>query len=134
MRKIFITAIVSLLFLACAKENQESHKMELDQNFVHVVYFWLNNPDNEADREAFLTSLNKFMDNSEYAKTKFIGEPAKTPREVVDNSWTYSLILSFPSKEAQDLYQKEPAHLKFIEESEALWERVQVYDNVYYKK
>ncbi|MAO38476.1 MAG: stress responsive protein, partial [Zunongwangia sp.] len=44
-----------------------------------MVYFWLNNPDNEQDRADFLKSLNKFMENSLYAKTKFIGEPAGTP-------------------------------------------------------
>jgi hypothetical protein len=38
--------------------------------------------------------------------------------------------LTFPSKEIQDLYQKEPAHLKFVEESQNLWERVVVYDSV----
>ena len=103
---------------------------EFDKNFTHVVYFWLNNPDNVQDRADFLKSLNKFMENSLYAKTKFIGEPAGTPREVVDGSFTYSLILSFPSKEIQDKYQKEKAHLKFIEESEHLWKRVQVYDSV----
>ena len=103
---------------------------EFDKNFTHVVYFWLNNPDSEQDRADFLKSLNKFLENSLYAKTKFIGEPAGTPREVVDGSFTYSLILSFPSKEIQDKYQKEKAHLKFIEESEHLWKRVQVYDSV----
>ncbi|MAZ27395.1 MAG: stress responsive protein [Cytophagaceae bacterium] len=134
MRRFIMTFGLMFLFLACAKENQQSTAMELDKNFVHVVYFWLNNPESQEDRKEFLASLNKFMDASEYAATKFIGEPAKTPREVVDNTFTYSLILSFPSAEIQDLYQKEPAHLKFIEESEHLWERVQVYDNIYYKQ
>jgi len=95
-----------------------------------VVYFYLNNPDNPEDRLAFENSLKKFLDNSLYAKTKFIGIPAQTLREVVDNSFTYSLILSFPSKEIQDKYQEEPAHLVFIEESSHLWGKVQVYDSV----
>ena len=47
-----------------------------------------------------------------------------------DGSFTYSLILSFPSKEIQDKYQAEPVHVKFVEESQHLWERVVVYDSV----
>ncbi len=60
---------------------------------------------------------------------KHIGKPAKTNREVIDNTYTYSLVLSFKNKEMQDKYQTEPGHLKFIQESEALWEKVLVYDS-----
>jgi hypothetical protein len=104
--------------------------VDFDKNFTHVVYFYLNNPENPEDRSAFENSLKKFLDNSLYAKTKFIGIPAGTPREVADNSFTYSLIQTFPSKEIQNKYQEEPAHLVFIEESSHLWKKVQVYDSV----
>jgi hypothetical protein len=103
---------------------------KFDKNFTHVVYFWLNNPDIKQDRSDFETSLKKFLKNSKFAHTKFIGTPANTPREVVDNSYTYSLILSFPSKEAQEKYQKEQVHLDFINEASHLWKKVQVYDSV----
>nr|WP_111308634.1 Dabb family protein [Confluentibacter sediminis] len=108
----------------------QEQKTAFDHNFAHVVYFWLKNPNSAEDNKAFLTSLKKFMSKSEYAKTKFIGEPAGTSRDVVDGSFTYSLILTFPSKDIQDKYQQEPAHLKFVEESQHLWERVVVYDSV----
>lgn len=108
----------------------QEDELKFDKNFSHVVYFWLNNPKNEQDRKDFETSLKKFLNNSLYAKTKFIGVPANTPREVVDNSYTYSLILTFPSKEIQDKYQNEAAHLTFIKEASHLWEKVQVYDSI----
>ena len=108
----------------------QDQPVDFDKNFTHVVYFYLNNPDNPEDRSAFENSLKKFLDTSLYAKTKFIGIPAETPRNVVDNSYTYSLILTFPSKEIQGKYQDEPAHLIFIEESSHLWKKVQVYDSV----
>ncbi|WP_373056737.1 Dabb family protein [Zunongwangia sp. H14] len=130
MRSIKKTLIIIGIFLGTQLSFGQQEKVEFDKHFTHVVYFWLNNPDSPEDREAFQTSLQKFMDNSKYAQTKFIGIPAETPREVVDNSYTYSLILTFPSKEIQDKYQKEAAHLTFIEESEDLWEKVQVYDSV----
>ena len=102
----------------------------MNHNFVHVVYFWFKNPTSETDRQLFETSLKKFMDASQFAQTKFIGKPAETPREVVDSSFTYSLICSFNSKEDQDKYQTEPPHLVFVEACKHLWEKVVVYDSL----
>lgn len=130
MRSSLIIGLTLTLIMSNSCKDQNSETPEFDTNFAHVVYFWLKNPDNAEDRKAFETSLKKFLATSEYAKTKFIGVPAETPRDVVDNSWTYSIILTFPSKEIQNNYQSEPVHLKFIEESSNLWEKVQVYDSV----
>lgn len=102
---------------------------EFDSNFAHTVYFWLENPDNAEDRKAFETSLQKFLDNSAYAKTKFIGKPPRASRDVVDGSFTYSLIVTFESAEAQKNYQDEVPHKLFIEESSKLWTKVIVYDS-----
>jgi len=127
----FLKPMIIISVLTGTKDiPSQDQKVNFEKNLTHVVYFWLSNPDKTEDRKAFETSLRKFMDNSQYAQTKFIGIPAETPRDVVDNSYTYSLILSFPSKEIQEKYQKEPAHLLFVEESSQLWERVQVYDSV----
>lgn len=102
---------------------------EFDSNFVHTVYFWLANPDNKEDCKAFETSLGKFLDNSAYAKTKFIGKPPRASRDVVDGSFTYSLIVTFESAEAQQNYQDEAPHKLFIEEASNLWTKVIVYDS-----
>jgi len=103
---------------------------EMEANLVHVVFFWLKNPDNTADRDKFETSLNNFIDNSKFILSKHIGTPADTDRPVIDNTWTYSLVLGFKNKEEQAKYQDEEVHKKFIEESEELWEKVLVYDSV----
>lgn len=115
-----------MAILSCGDKTEACK--EFDSSFVHVVYFWLNNPNSSEDRTAFENSLQKFLDNSEFAKTNFIGTPPLSTREVVDDSFTYCLIVTFESAEAQDKYQEEPAHLQFIEESSPLWERVVVYD------
>lgn len=127
IRNLLLTLIIIISSQSLTAQEMDK---ELDTRFTHVVYFWLNNPDEKEERAAFEQSLKKFLSESKYAKTKFIGVPAGTPRGVVDGSFTYSLILSFSSKEEQDLYQKEDAHLKFIEESEHLWKKVVVYDSV----
>ena len=120
MKSKLIYFLAGFLLLTFSCKQQDATKMEFDPNFAHVVYFWLNNPDSKEDREAFEKSLKKFLNSSEYAGTRFIATPANTPRDVVDNSWTYSIILTFPSKEIQDEYQNEPVHLQFIEEASHL--------------
>jgi hypothetical protein len=101
-----------------------------DPSFAHGGYFWLHNPDSQADRQDFEASLSKFLSRSQYAKTKFIGTPPVASREVVDGSFTYSLIVTFESAEAQAAYQKEQPHRDFIAESEHLWKKVIVYDSI----
>lgn len=98
-------------------------------NFLHIVYFWLKNPNNESDRKSFENSLKKFINGSEFVQTKFVGIPATTNRTVIDNSYTYCLKLTFKNELEQNKYQIEPVHKKFIEESSNLWEKVLVYDS-----
>lgn len=97
--------------------------------FAHIVYFWLKNPNNKEDRNAFETSLLKFINNSTFIKTRHVGKPASTNREVIDSSYSYCLSLTFENKELQDKYQEEEGHIQFIEESSKLWEKVIVYDS-----
>ncbi len=123
---IFTFILISSLSY-CQTNNKEMKNF--DASFAHTVYFWLENPDSKEDRVSFEQSLQKFLDASKYAKTNFIGVPPKASRDVVDGSFTYSLIVTFESAEAQENYQKEEAHLKFIEESSKLWTKVIVYDS-----
>lgn len=111
-----------------AQEN--GNKQDFDPNYVHTVFFWMKEPGNEVANKKFEVSLRKFLDHSLYAKTQFIGRPPKATRSVVDDSFTYSLVLSFESAEAQENYQKEAAHVVFIEESQNLWEKVVVFDSI----
>ena len=126
----YVAASVLMLFCTLTALSQEQEEMkEFDSNFAHTVYFWLNNTDDAQDRAAFEKSLQKFLDTSAYAKTKFIGRPPRASRDVVDGSFTYSLIVTFDSAEAQQAYQDEAPHKLFIEESSGLWSKVIVYDS-----
>lgn len=119
--------ILILCAVSCKQHTPTSEA--LPGAFAHTVYFWLQQPDSAEDRLAFETSLRKFIDQSPYITTQHIGVPAATDREVIDNTYTYSLLLTFKDKAAQDRYQEEPAHKQFITESSHLWSKVLVYDS-----
>ena len=127
MKKVlFGLTLILTLNTACSTKNDTMKNF--DPNFAHVVYFWFNNPDDQEGKKRFEASLNKFLKNSKFAKTNFIGTPPKAVRDVVDDSFTYNLIVTFESAEAQESYQSEEAHLTFIEECKDLWAKVIVYD------
>jgi hypothetical protein len=99
-------------------------------NFRHVVYFWLNNPDNQSERKQFLHNLKDFISRMDNILEAHIGIPAGTKRDVVDNSYQFCLDLGFESKEEHDIYQAHPLHKEFIDKSARFWTRVLVYDSI----
>ena len=97
--------------------------------YIHMVYFWLRDDVSEAQRSNFhqgvadLTKCKTILD-------AFIGPPAMTPRDVVDNSYDYALLVFFKNKSDHDAYQNDPDHHKFIQDHKDIWARVQVYDHL----
>lgn len=95
--------------------------------FVHHVFFWLKEPKNSDTRKQFEQGLNKLITVPQI-QSSHIGTPVESAREVVDDSFTYSYMAFFKSKEDQEIYQTHPIHLQFIEDCQHLWEKVIVYD------
>lgn len=102
-------------------------KSKIPGAFVHVVLFWLK-PTTHI--EAFKADAVKLMEDIDEVVTYHVGEPAGTPRSVVDNSYSVCLIATFNSKEAQDAYQVHPIHKAYVENNNHLWDKVQIYDSL----
>jgi hypothetical protein len=62
-----------------------------------------------------------------------MGIPANTNHDIIDNSYSVSLLLLFKSKEGHDNYQTDAIYLKFIEECSHLWKKVVIYDTVNFR-
>jgi hypothetical protein len=101
----------------------------LGKNFVHHVYFWLKAPVTPQVRAKFEKGLKELV-TIETIVDYHLGIPAGTSRDVIDASYTYSLLVIFKNKADQDLYQPHPKHQKFIADCQDLWEKVVVYDSV----
>lgn len=98
-------------------------------NFVHHVFFWLKDAESEEAQQKLLKGL-KELSKIDVIQKAHIGRPANTDRDVIDSSYQYSLLLFFKNDEDQEIYQKHPDHLAFIDEYGDLWSKVQVYDSV----
>jgi len=97
--------------------------------FVHHVYFWLKNPGNEADKAKLIEGLEGLTKIKEI-KMAHIGVPASTNRSVIERGYAVSWLLFFDNLETEEVYQKHPVHLKFVENYSHLWEKVIVYDSI----
>ncbi len=102
---------------------------KLGKQFIHHVFFWLKKPVTQEGRTRFENGL-KALVKVETILDYHLGVPAGTSREVIDGTYTYSLLVTFKNRADQDIYQTHPIHLKFIADCQDLWERVVVYDSV----
>lgn len=137
MRNLIYLALFTTSLLSCSTVTNEEEidtKNEVvskeETGFVHVVYFWLKEDLSDEDRKQFEEEGLGTLATCPTIQKVFYGPPAMTPRDVVDNSYSYAWICHFKNKEDQDAYQVEPIHLKFIEDYSSMWTKVQVYDNL----
>ena len=101
----------------------------LDSRFVHYVLFWLKEQSDTEIRSKFEKALKELV-TIETIVDYHLGIPVPSERDIVDDSFAYSLLISFRNKEGHDIYQKHPTHLKFAKDCEDIWDRVVVHDSV----
>ncbi|MGK7395420.1 MAG: Dabb family protein [Candidatus Cyclobacteriaceae bacterium M3_2C_046] len=131
LRRSFFGKFKILLGLPFLGLQTQCSTRNLEQNvFIHHVYFWLKKDLTSQQIEKFEQEGLKSLTTIETVKMSHIGVPASTNRSVIDTSYSYSLMLIFDSLADQEVYQKHPTHLKFVENFEDYWNRVVVYDSI----
>lgn len=95
--------------------------------FIHHVFFWLKEGEDHA---AFKNGLENLI-KSPQVKEAHIGVAAKSDREVVEDSFDFSLLVFFDTKEKHDIYQTtDPIHQVFIDTCHTMWSQVKVFDAI----
>jgi hypothetical protein len=103
--------------------------MQLQNIFIHHVFFWLNDPASKENLNALIEGLEK-LSHAKTIRQFHIGMPASTNRTVIENTYSVSWFLLFDNREDQDSYQVDPIHLNFVKECSHLWSKVVVYDTI----
>jgi len=122
-----LAASLATASLISASNGADARERSITNTFVHHVFFWLKEPENQEAKAQFEKGLADLVKVPQILKFH-IARPVESPREVVDDSFTYSYMAFFKNKEDQDVYQTHPIHLKFIEDCQHLWTKVIVYD------
>ena len=94
---------------------------------IHNVYFWLKEDVGDKAQLKFAEGLVALTNDSNVVSGYF-GKPADTRRDVVENSYSFGLVLVFEDKAGHDDYQKGAPHRRFLDEHMEKWERVLVFD------
>ena len=126
-RRNFMTKLASGMTAKRLVADSRVNAIPINHAFVHHVFFWLKEPLNTEARNEFEKGLQDLITVPQI-QSYHIGTPVESPRDVVDDTFTYSYMAFFNSKEDQDIYQTHPIHLKFVEDCQHLWEKVIVYD------
>lgn len=116
--------------LTAASCSSSSSKTDEKNTIVHSVYFWLNKDlsnQEVEDFKGFFDALKKIPN----IKSLEVAIPANTnPRDVVDNSFSYHLIVKFDTMDAINVYETHPIHLDAIEKFKHNWVKVEVKDSI----
>ncbi len=117
-------AAIAGIALSKAQGNRSSKTV-----LAHNVYFSLND-NSDAAKEKLVAACKKYLTGHEGTVFFAAGILAKDlERPVNDRDFDVSLHLVFDGKAAHDVYAKHERHLKFIEENQANWKKVRVFDS-----
>lgn len=95
---------------------------------AHSVYFWLKEDLTAEQRNAFRKGLES-LQGIPCAEVVYIGTPAPTTkRPVIDDTYSFGLIVVCPDIAGHDTYQTHPLHQAFVKEFSSFWNRVAIYD------
>jgi hypothetical protein len=126
-RRKFLSSVSALTLgsFPALSENQKEKKV-----LVHHVFFWLKNPGSKEDLGKLTEGVNSLKKIESLRMVK-IGLPAgTTKRDVIDDSYSLSLLTIFDDVKGHDTYQDHPIHTKFVETYSPLWNKVVVYDSM----
>lgn len=99
-------------------------------SIAHYVLFWLKESLSEKEKKDF-TQFFEELKKVPTIKSLHYGSPAKTTqRDVVDNSFSYNLLVYFDNMEDLVVYETHPIHLEAIEKYSKYWSKVVVHDSI----
>jgi len=127
-RRKFLTSVSALTLgasIPALSENKNEKRL-----LVHHVFFWLKNPSRKEDLAKLMEGVSSLKKIESLRMVK-IGLPAgTTKRDVIDDSYSLSLLTIFDDVKGHETYQDHPIHTKFVETYSPLWSKVVVYDSM----
>ena len=93
-----------------------------------MLFRSLNAGSSAAARQQLATDCRDYLAKIPTVRHLWVGIPAMTPRDVVDNSYAVGLTVVLDDSAGHDAYQAHSLHTEFIARNKSNWARVQVYD------
>lgn len=129
-RRSFIknTSAAAVIGVLIPSSNASAAKDE--KVIAHYVLFWLKENLSEQEKIGFTGFFEELRKVSTIKSLQY-GAPANTTkRDVVDNSFSYNLLVHFKNMDDLNTYETHPIHLKAIEKYSKYWDKVVVHDSI----
>lgn len=126
-----IAALAASPILAEAAHTKKQHMEQKNKQatITHYVLFWLKEGLSDKEVEDF-TGFFEELRKVPNVKSLHYGPAAKSKqRDVVDNSFTYNLLVYFDTLNDLEVYGTHPIHLQAIEKYSNYWTKVVVHDS-----
>lgn len=96
--------------------------------FVHNVYFTLNDDSNEA-QDRLVAECQKYLTDHPGTIHFAVGKRQEaSQRDVNDQDFQVALNIVFADQAAHDAYQIAPRHQQFVDDNRENWKTVRVFD------
>lgn len=124
------TAVLGGLLGTSVTSVLASTKKQNEKMIVHYVLFWLREDLSQQEIKDF-TGFFEELKKIPNIHTLQYGPAANTnKRDVVDNSFSYNLLVQFKTMHDIEVYETHPIHLAAIEKYSKNWTKVVVHDSV----
>ena len=123
-------AVVGVGLLAGSQSGGAAEEARAAKMLTHNVYFSLNDA-SPAAKAKLVAACKKWL--SGHPGTVFFAAGTlaeECNRPVNDRDFDVALHVIFKDKAAHDVYQTAERHLKFIDENQANWKKVRVFDSL----
>ncbi|MEQ1634391.1 MAG: Dabb family protein [Planctomycetota bacterium] len=124
----FALALALVALTACATSPSTSKPG--DGSRLHVVLFWLKADMPASERAAMQTELAGEAQKVPGLLDCYMGGPAGTQRDVVDNSYDLMLVMRFADAAAAEGWDTDPLHLDLVKRFAPHFRKVVVYDGM----
>lgn len=122
----FPLVAVSLLLAACSSLPTTS--LPGGEARLHVVLFWLKPDMPAAERAAMPAAIREKGMQVPGVDSIWVGQPAGTPRAVVDNSYDLMVVMRFQDAAALTAWEPHPLHQELLARFGPHVAKIQVYD------
>src|SRR5690606_41994027 len=109
---------------------EKNTTMENNEVIAHYVLIWLNDGLSEQEINDFANFFEELKTIPSIKSLHYGRAAATNPRDVVDNSFTYNLLVFFDNMDDINEYETHPVHLAAIEKYSKFCNKVVVHDSV----
>jgi hypothetical protein len=111
-----VTFIFCAIFSSCSTHSGHlSHVDPKNPPITHVVVCWLNNPKDDGAKEELVEASQSFRQIPGVLDVR-VGKMIPSKRPQVDSTFDLAVVITFVDIAAMQAYEKNPIHLKAVQD------------------